>query len=115
MGAAVKLRGSIVAKANQPGFDQARWIALIGQHPGLSVLPPRQGINPFTREPMLFQAKDVALVTASGKQLGAMDWAPDDSQQISVWIDEGAAADALDAIAADVAGRLDAVYRRAAE
>lgn len=111
----MKLRAIIVSNTNQPGFDQARWIALIGQHPNLSVMPPRQGINPFTREPMLFQAKDVALVTEAGKQLGAMDWAPDDSQQLCIWIDDGAAGDALDAIGADVATRLDAVYRRAPE
>lgn len=111
----MKLRGVILAKGNLPGFDQARWIELIGQHSSLSVMPPRQGFNPFTREPMLFHSKDVALVTAAGKQLGAMDWAPDDSHQVSVWLDEGAAADALDAIAADVAARLDATYRRAPE
>ena len=64
---------------------------------------------------MLFQAKDIALVTASGRQLGAMDWAPDDSQQVCVWIDDGAAADMLDAVAVDVAKRLDAVYRRVNE
>jgi len=111
----VKLRGTIVAKAGQPGLELARWLGLIDEHSNLSVLPPRQGVNPFTREPMLFQAQDVALVTASGKQLGAMDWAPDDSQQVSVWIDDGAAADVLDVIAADVAMRLDAVYRRVPE
>jgi hypothetical protein len=111
----VKIHGSIVAKAGQPGIDLARWIGLIGQHSNLSVMPPRQGLNPFTREPMLFQAKDIALVTASGRQLGAMDWAPDDSQQVCVWIDDGAAADMLDAVAVDVAKRLDAVYRRVNE
>ena len=111
----MKIRGSIVAKAGQPEFDLARWIELIGQHSNLSVMPPRQGLNPFTREPMLFQAKDIALVTAFGKQLGAMDWAPDDSQQVCVWIEDGAAADSLDTIAADVAARLNAVYRRVAE
>ena len=109
------MRGTIVGKPNQPGLEQARWIDLIGEHPNLSVLPPRQGVNPFTREPMVFQAKDVALVNQYGKPLGAMDWAPDDSLQVSVWIDEGAAAAALDAIASDVAERLGAVYLRVAE
>jgi hypothetical protein len=111
----VKLLGIILAKGNLPGFDQARWIELIGQHASLSVMPARQGLNPFTREPMLFHSKDVALVTADGKKLGAMDWAPDDSHQVSVWIEDGVDADALEAIAADVAVRLDAVYRRVPE
>jgi hypothetical protein len=108
--------GVIRSKPEQPDLDRAAWVALIPTHPGLALVPPKQGTNPFTREPMLFFAgADTAYVLVSGKPVGKMDWAPDDSRQISVWTAEADAAEAIGGIAADVAARLSAIYQRLQE
>jgi hypothetical protein len=104
--------GVITSKPGQPELDHAAWVALIPTHPALALVPPRQGTNPFTREPMLFFAgADTAYVLLSGKPLGKMDWAPDDSRQISVWTADSTANEAIGGIAADVAARLGALYQ----
>ena len=108
--------GIIRSKSGQPDLDPAAWVALIPTHPGLALVPPKQGTNPFTREPMLFFAgADTAYVVVSGKPVGKMEWAPDDSRQISVWTADAGAIEAIGGIAADVAARLGALYERRPE
>ncbi len=108
--------GVIRSKPEQPDLDRLVWVALIPTHPGLALVPPKQGTNPFTREPMLFFAgADTADVVVSGKPIGRMDWAPDDSRQISVWSADASGNEAIGGIAADVAARLGAIYQRLPE
>jgi len=108
--------GVIRSKPGQPDLDPAAWVALIPAHPALALVPPKQGTNPFTREPMLFfSGADTAYVVVSGKPVGKMDWAPDDSRQISVWTADHGAIEAIGGIAADVAARLGAIYERRPE
>lgn len=62
--------------------DQGEWIAPIGKHTSLAAPHPKQGINPFTKQPHL--------------------WATDGSHRLIVWSAPGAISHVTD-IALDVA------------
>jgi hypothetical protein len=82
------------------------WLTLVGTHPSLAPVPPRQGINPFTKEPMQYKAApDTARVLVEGSEVGYFAWAEDDSQVLAVWSDAGAEKQ-VSAVASDVAARL---------
>ena len=82
------------------------WIALIGVHSALALYEPKQGINPFTKAPILFKPHpDTARVIVDGSQVGSIHWAMDDSRRLVVWA-ETAAKSRVIAIANDVASRL---------
>jgi hypothetical protein len=84
----------------------SEWLTLIGVHPSLARIPPRQGVDPFTREPMQYRAApDAAHVLVEGSKVGCIGWAEDDSQVLVAWSDVGAEAQ-VSAIVADVAARL---------
>ena len=83
--------------------DQGEWIAPIGKHTSLAAPHPKQGINPFTKQPHLFKpAKDYASVLLEGSKVGAIHWATDGSHRLIVWSAPGAISHATD-IALDVA------------
>jgi hypothetical protein len=85
---------------------QGEWIALIGKHSSLAAPLPKQGINPFTKQPHLFEpAKDHASVVLDGGKVGAIHWAMDGSHRLIVWSAPGAISHVTD-IALDVASRL---------
>ena len=82
------------------------WIALIAVHPALARGAPKQGTNPFSREPMVFSpSPEAAIVVVDGTQIGAIHWAMNDSRQLIVW-SEAEARNRVIAIASDVASRL---------
>lgn len=94
----------------EPGLDSAagkdEWIALIGVHSALALYEPKQGINPFTKAPMLFKPHpDTARVVVEGTQVGSIHWAMDDSRRLVVWAEPAAKAGVV-AIANEVASRL---------
>lgn len=94
----------------EPGIDVAigkpDWIRLIDTHPQLSSVPARQGVNPFTRTPLLFEAKpDTARVLLEQRHIGQIYWAMDDSRCLIVSADTGFE-DTVATIARDVASRL---------
>jgi hypothetical protein len=71
---------------NGATVSKSEWIALIAVHPSLAQSAPRQGINPFTKEPVMYKpAPDSARVMADGAAVGAMHWAMDDSRRLVVW------------------------------
>jgi hypothetical protein len=85
---------------------RSEWLNLVGAHPSLAPFTPRQGINPFTKEPMQYKAAaDTARVLVEGSQVGCIGWAEDNSQVLVAWSDTGAEAQ-VSAVAADVAARL---------
>jgi hypothetical protein len=101
----VELLGTI-----EPGAEHAigkpEWINLIEAHPHLSSSPPKQGINPFTRKPHLYQPNPTgALVVIEGSQIGSIHWAMDDSRRLVVWSNAGAE-EKVRSVATDVAVRL---------
>jgi len=71
-----------------PGTSSGRneWISLIGTHPALAPVPPRQGINPFTRGQVEFNPPpDSAQVMVKGSEVGRITWAEDESQLLVAW------------------------------
>jgi hypothetical protein len=102
--------------AIEPGIDgtagKPEWVELIESHPQLSHAPDKQGINPFTRRPMLFKAApDCARVLAGEIEVGMIHWAMDDSQRLAVWAEMGAEAQVA-TVAEEVASRLGWRYVR---
>jgi hypothetical protein len=80
--------GAILAEPDPPGINNGHWIEMIREHPNLGPVPPREGINPFTRKPTVFHAPaDSARVVVGGKEVGSMEWAVDDSNRINVYGD----------------------------
>lgn len=66
--------------------DRNEWIALIEAHSCLSLGKPRQGINPFTKEPFIYKpAPDYAQITVDGTKVGAIHWAMDESRRLVLW------------------------------
>jgi hypothetical protein len=101
----MELLGSIEPGAD-PAIGKPEWIRLVEEHPQLSPVPAREGINPFTRGPMLFKAKpDAAQVMAGPQQIGSIYWAMDDSRRLVVSAHAGFE-DQVRTVAEDVASRL---------
>lgn len=94
----------------EPGAGAASgkpdWIRLIDAHPQLSRIPSRWGVNPFTRDPLLFKSKpDTARVLMEQNPIGLIHWAPDDTCRLIVLADAGFE-DSVRNLAQDVASRL---------
>jgi hypothetical protein len=77
--------GAIAAEPDTPDIRRERWLALIDDHPALEHSEPVEGINPFTRKPMLYHPPwDAASVIVDGKRVGVMMLAQDGSSYILV-------------------------------
>ena len=86
--------------------DQHEWIVLIGAHALLAPAAPKQGVNPFTKQPLLFKSgPDYASVLLDGSKVGAIHWAMDGSHRLVVWSLAAARTPVAD-VARDVASRL---------
>ena len=105
----MNLRGSITAEPDPPGIDLDEWTHLTATHPNLRRIDPKQGVNPFTRTPLTYDAHPgTARVICCGDEVGMMHAAEDGSHQIVVWGDGGI----VDRVAADVAAQLGGRYER---
>ena len=94
----------------EPGDDlttnEPEWILLIGAHRQLSRVPDREGINPFTKEPMHYKARpDTARVLVGATEVGSIEWAQDGSRRLAVWSNVGSE-EKVRSVARDVASRL---------
>jgi hypothetical protein len=99
--------GMIAAPDGKPALVYEDWARLVTGHPNLERVAPRQGVNPFTRQPMMFQGSPgEAHVMVAGEAVGEMHWALDDSARIVVAGD----AARVRPIALDIAARLAAHY-----
>jgi hypothetical protein len=95
----------------EPGSDsktgRSEWLRLIGTHPQLSQVPPRQGVNPFSRGGSLYEAApDAARVIENADDVGLIHWGMDDSRCLVVWSSAGSEA-AVKRIAEDIAAQLE--------
>jgi hypothetical protein len=78
--------GEIVREPDPPGIDRQSWIGLIREHPNLVPPEPHEGINPFTKRPMVIKPlPDVARVIIDGQEVGSMSWSLDESNLINVF------------------------------
>ncbi len=99
--------GQILSEPDPPGISKQRWVDLIREHPNLENVPPRQGINPFTREPMLYHARtDTARVVIGEREVGSMSWSQGESNSIDV----SGERHVVVPLAHDIAGLLDARF-----
>jgi hypothetical protein len=65
--------GEILSEPARPVIRKQRWTDLIREHPNLDCVLPRAGINPFTRQPMVNQARpDVARIVVDSKDVGSI-------------------------------------------
>lgn len=77
--------GQIVRDPDPPGIDKKHFLDLIGRHPNLGPGTPKEGINPFTRKPMIIKPNpDTARIIVDGEEVGCMYWALDDSNLVNV-------------------------------
>lgn len=61
------------------------WLAFIAATDDLHGIPPREGINPFTREPTLFRSpEDSVRLVRDDAEIGFFAWAQDDSAAVNV-------------------------------
>jgi hypothetical protein len=80
------LIGEIVREPDPPGIDNRRWIDPIRQHPNLVPPEPVEGIGPFTKKRMTIKPlPDHARLVIDGRVVGAMSWAMDEANLISVF------------------------------
>jgi hypothetical protein len=86
--------------------NQLEWIVLIGAHSSLAPGVPKPGVNPFSKQPILYKAApDYARVLLDGRKVGAIHWAMDGSDRLVVW-SLAAARTHVTEVAQDVASRL---------
>lgn len=79
---------------------------MIEAHPQLSPAPVKNGVNPFSRKPTLYQPNQTAAqVLIDGRHIGSIHWAMDDSRRLVVWSTTGAE-EKVEGVATDVAARL---------
>ena len=101
--------GEIVREPDPPGLSRQSWIDLIREHPNLDPPRPCEGINPFTKKPMVIQPRtDVARVIIGAKEVGSMSWAEDDSNLINVFGDSSDVVPLAQEIARTLGGRFNA-------
>ena len=100
--------GTITSPPDPPGIDQQKWFDLITAHPSLVRSPDREGLNPFTKAPMIYRADpNCARVIVEGAEVGAMVWAQDGSHRIGVEGDP----ELVEPLALEVASNLGGIYR----
>jgi hypothetical protein len=51
-------------------IDLAEWLHVITEHPSLEHMPDREGINPFTKERVVFPGSGKAFFVAGGERRG---------------------------------------------
>ncbi|MCC7419139.1 MAG: hypothetical protein IT428_02545 [Planctomycetaceae bacterium] len=84
--------GQIKGLFDSVGIDVAKWLALIDEHALLKHVPPRKGINPFTREACELKAPaSTAIVHSGGTEIGSISLATDGSELLIVQSHEGSA------------------------
>jgi len=107
--------GQIEAAYQSAPIDGSEWMGLIDSHRALRHVPPKMGVNPFTRKSCEFKAPaSSAQVAANSARVGGIQWAMDGSPYLLVdaddeWIDFVAT------IAEEVASTLGARFVRKSE
>jgi hypothetical protein len=99
--------GAIKTAGGSADIAYEDWVRLVETHPNLSRVPPREGINPFTRQPMTFNGHPGdAHVVVAGQVVGGMFW----TEVYALISVEGDAA-RVEPIAIEIAARLAAQYQ----
>jgi hypothetical protein len=101
--------GEIIASE---GIESSKWLALIKSHGALAHVPPRIGINPFTRQPIEFNAPaSTAIIWKDGADIGSISWAMDGAP-IHIVEAQEQSTDSVASVAEDIAGSLGGQFVR---
>ena len=104
--------GVIEAKADPPGIDRARWLAVLSSRDDLVPPRPRQAVNPLTGEPATVSAPETsAELIVDGAPVGLIEWSETEENFLVAWGDPAVVGRAAEQVAAD----LDASFRVAAD
>ena len=83
----MKIEGSI-QPADGVMFDKAAWCGLIDKRPELRRPAPREGINPFTKKPHVYQPpNDAAEVLLNGHVIGSASWSQSEEPLVNVSVE----------------------------
>ncbi len=77
-------------ESSDPSVQLTReaWLALIDTTDDLAAVSPKEGINPFTREPTKFYAPDDTVrLIHGGAEIASFSWAPPDYPYVNVSAD----------------------------
>ena len=93
------------------GIALDKWLALIKMHGALASVPPRKGINPFTRQPCEYKAPtSTAIIRKGSTDIGLIYWAMNGSPLLIVeaeWDACDIVASIVEDIARSLAGRFE--------
>src|SRR4051812_33086263 len=103
----MKYIGTITAESDPPGLSRSRWLGAIREHPRLSLPESREGINPFTKQPMMIRPRHDASVIVDGHEVGRMTWAPVGANEVHVFGEPEIVGPIATAVAAMIDGRFD--------
>ncbi len=71
-------------------FTRDWWEGEIVKDKELCLSIAREGINPFTREPMVYEPNpSTAIVYDQSTKIGSIEWAQDGSDVLIVWAEKG--------------------------
>ncbi len=85
---------------NDKGPDD--WLAVIAENNALVGIPPREGINPFSKEKVMIHApKTTAHIMVDNQVEGTVSWAEDGSSLLNIEV-----SDTGKSVAKDIASRL---------
>jgi hypothetical protein len=94
------------------GIEADKWLALISSHDALANVPPRMGINPFTRQRCEYKTPaSSALIRQSDADIGLIYSAMDGSPKLIVQAREDSV-DAVSRVAAEIASALGGRFVR---
>jgi hypothetical protein len=88
----MRVEGAIQPSGNGSRVNREAWCQLVARRPEFRRPAPRQGINPFTREPMILRpTPDVAEVVVDGISVGNVGWSmSEDVPQVNVSVERSA-------------------------
>jgi hypothetical protein len=88
----MRVEGAIQPDGDGSGLNREAWCQLVARRPEFRRPEPRQGINPFTREPMIVRpTPDAAEVVVDGVSVGDVGWSmSEDVPQVNVSVERSA-------------------------
>jgi hypothetical protein len=102
--------GRIESGSGTNEINESQWIALIKTEASLAPIPPRKGINPFTRKATEFRAPATsATILKDRVDIGTIYWAMDGSSMLMVDAREGSEQSVI-SVAEEVATKLGARF-----
>jgi hypothetical protein len=108
----MEFAGIIESPPDPPGLDKSQWLDVIASRVDLLPAEPRQGTNPFTREPMtIYPRPDYARLVVNGQEVGSFSWAENEENVLIVSGD----IDVVRSCAVEIAASLGGTFKSSDE